>query len=381
MINRLLLHGVTAFPQHESFDFVNGVNVIVGGNDSGKSHLLKLSYTLAHWMSNHGGRTMPEQYVEERGLRKELLRVFGISSLASLCSHQRQITHAQLSASFSGERAPVGSSELRCRFYPSPDQRGLKIERMPDRFPIENALFIAAREVLSIFPHYAQGASRYPGLIDGVSLRLCQALDHARLKQAVTGSLSEARRLIERLLGGELLRQQARFYLNRPTQGQIELNLLAEGFKRMGTLALLIDNGSLRAGTMLFWDEPEMNLNASHLPLLVRIMLCLCEAGVQLIMSTHSLFLLRELTIQLHKHQEIARRFIGLQPQASHSDAVQVSAADSLDELPHLESLDAELAQADRYLCMGVTALSRDDAAEQECYHESWRDKQEGGQL
>ncbi len=368
MINRLLLHGVTVFPQRESFDFVDGVNVIVGGNDSGKSHLLKLSYALAYWMSNHGGRDMPEQHVEERGLRKELLRVFGISSLASLCSHQLQSAHAQLCTSFTGERAPAGSSELRCSFYPSPDQRGLKIERMPDRFPVENALFIAAREVLSIFPHYAQGASRYPGLIDGVSLRLCQALDHPRLKQAVTGPLGEVQRLIEELLGGELLRQQARFYLNRPSLGQIELNLLAEGFKRLGTLALLISNGSLRAGTMLFWDEPEMNLNASHLPVLVRIMLCLCEAGVQLVMSTHSLFLLRELSIQLHEHQEIARHYIGLQAQASRTDAMRVSAADSLDELPHLESLDAEIAQADRYLYMGVAAMNREDTVEKEVY-------------
>ncbi len=362
MINQLLLHGITVFPQREVFDFVDGVNVIVGGNDSGKSHLLKLSYALAYWMSNHSRRDMPEQSVEERGLRKEMLRVFGIQNLASLCSHHSIRARAEMRGRFSGERAPEGSSELSCAFYPDPDQRGLKIERMPERFILENTLFIAAREVLSIFPYYMQSVDRYPGLVDGVSLRLCQALDHSALKQRPSGALGEALQLIEQLLGGQLQRQQARFYLDRPSIGQVELNLLAEGFKRMGTLALLIGNGSVRAGTMLFWDEPEMNLNASHLPLLVRVMLCLSQAGVQLVLSTHSLFLLRELTIQLHENKDVPRHFISLQQrQGMEGTAVQVSAADSFDELEHLESLDAEIAQADRYLSMGVPTMSREE--------------------
>ena len=45
MIHDLLVRGVTVFPGSEHFEFVPGINVVVGGNDSGKSHLLKLCYT------------------------------------------------------------------------------------------------------------------------------------------------------------------------------------------------------------------------------------------------------------------------------------------------------------------------------------------------
>lgn len=145
-----------------------------------------------------------------------------------------------------------------------------------------------------------------------------------------------------------------RFYLQRHGQEPLELNLVAEGFKRIGTLGLLIGNGTVRAGTSLFWDEPEMNLNTTHLPLLVRILTGLSHAGVQVMLTTHSLFMLRELVIQLaeKKHANITRRYFGMQPANSTSQGVRISAGNSLDEIDHIDSLDAEMEQADRYLNM-----------------------------
>ena len=159
---------------------------------------------------------------------------------------------------------------------------------------------------------------------------------------------------IEALLSGKLLRINGRFFLQRPGQEPLELNLVAEGFKRIGTLGLLIGNGTVRAGTSLFWDEPEMNLNTSHLPLLVSIILGLCRAGVQVMLTTHSLFLLRELVIQLadRLNSRVSRKFFGLQPPGNSSNGVRTSTGDTLDEIDHIDSLEAEMEQADRYLNM-----------------------------
>lgn len=54
MIHDLLVSGVTVFPGRQHFEFVPGINVVVGGNDSGKSHLLKLCYTVAKWSADGG---------------------------------------------------------------------------------------------------------------------------------------------------------------------------------------------------------------------------------------------------------------------------------------------------------------------------------------
>lgn len=55
MIHDLLVSGVTVFSGREHFEFVPGINVVVGGNDSGKSHLLKLCYTVAKWSADGEG--------------------------------------------------------------------------------------------------------------------------------------------------------------------------------------------------------------------------------------------------------------------------------------------------------------------------------------
>ena len=65
MIHDLLVRGVTVFPGSEHFEFVPGINVVVGGNDSGKSHLLKLCYTVARWSADGGKKSLPEKWAEE----------------------------------------------------------------------------------------------------------------------------------------------------------------------------------------------------------------------------------------------------------------------------------------------------------------------------
>ena len=353
MIRKLTVEGVTVFPGRESFSFVPEVNVIVGGNDSGKSHLMKLCFAVCKW--SHGGATrdLPETWAEEKRLRKDLLRVFGTGELTAITSRSVRDCTAAVRASLVGEKAPHGTAELAFSFHAGREEDGLRITTLPDRYLQENAVFIPPREILSIYPCYMQAGKRYPELLDSASWELCRALEDEPMQQPA-GALHQAIRLIEKMLSGHLVRINGRFYLVRHAQEPLELNLIAEGFKRIGTLGLLLGNGTVRAGTTLFWDEPEMNINATHLPLLVNTMMALGRAGVQLILTTHSLFLLRELTIQLaaQENRGVSRRFTGLQLQARGREGVRVSAGESMNDLDYIDSLDAEMEQADRYLGM-----------------------------
>ncbi len=350
MIRKLTVEGMTVFQHAESFHFVPGINIIVGGNDSGKSHLMKLCYAISKWGCGGSRRDLPEVWAEEKRLRQDLLRVFGTHDLTSLTSRRggNQI-QARVRCSLEGEKVPAGTADLAFSFKAHCEEEGLRISTMPERYLSSNAVFLSPREVLSIYPCYMQAGKRYPELLDSASWELCRALEN-EASPALPQALRYVVKQIEQLLGGKLLRHNGRFYLQRPGQEALELNLIAEGFKRIGTLGLLISNGTVRPGTALFWDEPEMNLNAGHLPLLVNLMMTLCRAGVQLLLTTHSLFLLRELVIQLADTQNtrISRRFFGLQ--AGRVEGPRVSEADELDKLAHLDSLEAEQEQADRYL-------------------------------
>ncbi len=354
MIRKLAVEGVTVFPQHEVFHFVPGVNIIVGGNDSGKSHLMKLCYAISKWGCDGNRRELPEVWAEEKRLRRDLLRVFGTHNLTSLTARNRGNGQATLQASLEGNKVPPGSAELVFRFAAAQEEEGLHISKLPQRFLSENAVFISPREVLSIYPCYMQAGKRYPELLDSASWELCRALEDEPGPTAVPETLHHVIGLVENLLSGSLQRINGRFYLLRPGQEPLELNLVAEGFKRLGTLGLLVGNGTIRSGTSLFWDEPEMNLNTSHLPMLVKIILGLCRAGVQVMLTTHSLFLLRELVIQLAQvpNEKVSRRFFGLQPPRDNRCGVRTSTGSTLDAIDHIDSLEAEMEQADRYLNM-----------------------------
>lgn len=354
MIRKLALKGVTVFPEREIFRLTDGVNIIVGGNDSGKSQVMKIAYAAAKWSTGGGQRELPEIWAEEQRLRLGLLRVFGTRELSGLTAYNRGNGHAEISISLAGEGVPEGSADLRFEFHSGQEENGLKIKSMPQRFIRESAVFLTAREVLTVYPCYMQAGKRYPELIDGASWDICRALEAPAAEKLKDPAMMRVLGYIEKILSGRLQRQNGRFFLVRKDLRPIEMNLVAEGFKRLGTLGLLIQNGSVARGSTLFWDEPETNLNASHLPALVRVMLALCKAGVQLVITSHSLFLLREMVLQLgeERNAHVSRRFFGLQAPEDHTRGVRLHQADTLEGVGPIASLEAEIEQADRYLNM-----------------------------
>ena len=88
-------------------------------------------------------------------------------------------------------------------------------------------------------------------------------LDRAYLP-ALRGPMDRRReRILSRLreaIGGEVAVKGEEFFL-RSEQGDLEFSLLAEGVRKLALLWLLIRNGTLQPDSVLFWDEPETNLN------------------------------------------------------------------------------------------------------------------------
>ena len=89
-------------------------------------------------------------------------------------------------------------------------------------------------------------------------------------------------------------------------QGEIEFTLLAEGLRKLGLLWLLIRNGSLRPGAVLFWDEPETNLNPKLYGVVVDVLLELQRVGVQVFLATHDYVVLKELDLQAKDGDQVA---------------------------------------------------------------------------
>lgn len=88
--------------------------------------------------------------------------------------------------------------------------------------------------------------------------------------------------------------------------GKIEFTLLAEGLRKLGLLWLLIQNGTLGEGSILFWDEPETNLNPSLFEAVIEILLELQRQGVQIFIATHDYLILKQIDLRSRNEDEVA---------------------------------------------------------------------------
>ena len=121
-------------------------------------------------------------------------------------------------------------------------------------------------------------------------------------------------------------------------------------------LDYLLRHDLIKPGSTLFWDEPEANLNPASLKLLIHLLHMLSGRGVQVILATHSLFLLREVEIlQMNPASAVepAPRYFALDLK---QDEVLVTQGDDVADIDPLVALDENLCQSDRYLEAGHAA-------------------------
>jgi ABC-type multidrug transport system ATPase subunit len=110
---------------------------------------------------------------------------------------------------------------------------------------------------------------------------------------------------ISKIIGGEVLYENDTFYVVKSSGQKIAYPYEAEGFRKFGLLWKLIRNGLLESGSILFWDEPECNINPEHLPVLVDILLTMQRNGVQIFIATHNYNLARYFDVLRQKDDEV----------------------------------------------------------------------------
>ena len=158
---------------------------------------------------------------------------------------------------------------------------------------------------------------------------------------------------LEEVLGGSIKNENGRFYLLQKGSGKFEISLVAEGFRKLGTIAYLLANGSLSNQSILFWDEPETNLNPAYMSKVAEMLVRVANNGTQVFIATHSLFMLRELSMMT---KDVKSRFFALSDEASdfstklEARSTLVTQGDSAEDIMPIAALDAEIEQGDRYM-------------------------------
>lgn len=349
MIATLGLQNVTVFASAE-LEFAPGLNLIVGDNGTGKTHILKMAYSVLY-VCHRGGRdtgtAAPDRAYLQAAVTKKLMGVFKPDGLGRLVGRTgRGRRQSRVSRLVRPSARPLGFA-----FHSA--SREVKVEAVPTAWVEKPPVYLPTRELLSIYPGFVSLYETTHLSFDETWRDTCLLLGAPLVRGRREAVVREVLNPLETAMDGNVdLTDAGGFYLNKDGVA-MEMHLVAEGLRKLAMLARLIATGALLDKGYLFWDEPEANLNPKVQKLIARTVLHLCRMGIQAFIATHSLFLLRELDILLRspEFRGLPARFFGLE---AADEGVRVRQGGTVDDIGTIDALQEELTQSDRYLAAGA---------------------------
>ena len=280
-LTRVRLKSFTAF-QDLDLTLSPGINVLVGANGTGKTHLMKACYAACE-VSKSG-----ESFIDK------LVNIFLPSGRGHwrLVKRQRRGSNATVEV-YRGEqclRTSLSNRAVIARYADTQQNRRWGDSRI-------ESVYIPVKEMLANAPGFR---SLYGNREIHFESVYSDILDRAFLPEPRRQSpvFQPLLRKLQEGIGGRVSIENEEFFLSARKGGSIEFTLLAEGFRKLGLLWLLIRNGALSKGSVLFWDEPETNLNPKLYRMLMHVLLELQRNGVQVFLATHDYVILKELDLQ-----------------------------------------------------------------------------------
>jgi len=217
--------------------------------------------------------------------------------------------------------------------------------------------YIPTTEMLSIYDHFFSTYERRDIPYDRTHYDLVLALNAAILRKthvdykAIEPIIKEIQEIVSGSKNQEedlVILENDHFYFNL-NGSKLDVNIVADGYRKLGTLYYLLRNGSLTTNSILFWDEPEANLN----PILIRktadIIRQLSLTGMQIFVSSHDYLLVHELSLlaEYPTSQKPDIRFFALYKDTPQSPT-QIETGNTLAAIQHDDILHEFIAHDER---------------------------------
>lgn len=346
MLKSLAIKRFTVF-RDECITLSPSLNVIVGENSMGKSHLLKLAYALIATSAEQGRKPNagePTKAVLQKAYGEKLAGVFKPESgIGRLVRRTQGQGRCEVGAAFSEAALDTRIS------FATRSKSDVQVDELPTAWEQQSPLYMPTRELMTIYPNFVSVYEQHYLEFEETWRDACLLLGSPLRKGPRPTDMAELMVPVEKALGGKVELTNGRFYLDIPRVGNLEMPLVAEGHRKLAMLAQLITNGVIQKQGYLFWDEPEANLNPRLIKLVANVIHQLAAKGVQVFLATHSFFLMKELEL-LSKPTPLVRRYIGLTADPDDAGGAAVQQANDMTGLTSIVALDEELAQYDREL-------------------------------
>ena len=303
MINSITLAGFTSFINN-SFSFVNGINVLIGKNGTGKTHVLKCLASALQARHEFLAKKTTSKEQFEYTLAENVTHYFKPDFIGNL-------VNKSMVASKAFVKVTVDGRDLAFSFSAT-SKTTVKIEG-DDKWGECQFVYIPSREMFSLFEGFIGLSSKRELSFGQTYINLAHSLALPVLRDIEGDPLKSAIELLERELGFKVLQMNGRFYI-QTAKGNMEAHLVAEGLRKLASILYLILNGEITAKTILFWDEPESNLNPALIRVVAEFIRELQKCGLQIFIATHDYLLTHMLSLysEYKEHTGVCVRFFGL---------------------------------------------------------------------
>ena len=282
-------------------DFSPNINVISGENSTGKTALIKLLYAISKEISNFAAisdgykpkvKSLAGIHKNDIGgnIPKKLTAVFGIKDLPDLSSLVRLRSSGEMQVT-----VDYGMTD-KIKFTVSSEPFSFNMVSRSIPPEKEDIVYIPPKEMISATENFASLYEEYHISFDETYYDLCRLLNRPQKKRLEEGMQAVSDNL-ENLIKGKVVQKNNLFFLDINDVGEVPMGLIAEGYRKISTLLHLISTGTLTKGSILFWDEPETNMNPRMIKPLAEALLEIANAGVQIFTTTHDYFLQQYLNL------------------------------------------------------------------------------------
>lgn len=157
-----------------------------------------------------------------------------------------------------------------------------------------DVIYIPTKEMISTTEHFASLYEEYHIDFEEMYYDLAKLLDRPLSKGPNTNEQNEVLKSFEEIMKGQIVQRDKKFYLKVRGEGEFEMGLLSDGYRKLAMIVYLILSGSMNKNTILFWDEPETNMNPKTIRPIVQALVALAKMGVQIFVTTHDYFVQQE---------------------------------------------------------------------------------------
>lgn len=301
-IKRLELENFTCFGK-VALDFSPGINVFIGENGTGKTHLLK---ALLMGTNKEFKAKFPHTANEHTAYPKltaALLRSYYPPSIRPV--HLiRKGTDKKESAIV---KVQVGKLITQYVIDAVPGN----VESYDFGFK-HDAVFIPSQEMISWFEGFSDLYENYVNAFDPTYYHLSKSLSRPIPKGKQAEKAKQLISEIENTLHIQVVFDGQRFFINQNNLTGNEINgfqapLVATGINKLAQLIQLTMNGAIYPGSIIIWDEPESGLNPKYINTVAQFLLTLANAGCQIFVATHDYLLPYHLSLSI-EYAEVMKK-------------------------------------------------------------------------